>query len=86
MNNLKENIDDWLDLNLQMIHREVNLLKDVINLKNGDKKKRAKQNKQYESDSESESESNNTSENEQLNANTNKKDNITAIVTIIPIK
>lgn len=80
MNNLKENIDDWLDLKLQMIHREVNLLKDVINLKNGDKKKRAKQ-KRYESDSESnsesDSESNNTSENEQLNANTNKKDNIT---------
>lgn len=50
MNNLKEDIDDWLDLKLQMIHREVNLLKNVINLKNDIPNKVIKKNEDHETE------------------------------------
>jgi prolyl 4-hydroxylase len=59
MDNLKEDIDDWLDLKLQMIHREVNLLKNVISLKSGDQnvEKKVIEIKKDKQDNESDNES-----------------------------
>ena len=47
METIKNEIDKWLDIKLEMIHSEVNLLKKILNLKDESIKEEIVKSKEY---------------------------------------